>query len=77
MACTIFMGVCLATLIAVLIATFHGSQSLKVLGWTTFTGFPLLVVIVIATLARLQHQINVRSPPGREEQASKRELDLQ
>ena len=57
----------LAVLIAILIAALHNSPSLAALTWVTFTGFPLLVVFLIASLARLQERINIRSPQSRDE----------
>ena len=64
---TVVAGTVLAVLIAILIAALHDSPSLSAMSWVTFTGFPLLIVFVIATLARLQERINIRSPQSRDE----------
>ena len=64
---TVAAGTVVAVLIAILIAALHTSPSLSTLSWITFTGFPLLIVFIIASLARLQEQINIRSPQSRDE----------
>ncbi len=70
MLCTVAAGAGIAVIIALLIALLRSSSSLSLLSWTTFTGFPLLVVVAIASLARLQHHINIRTPQSREEPVS-------
>ena len=72
MICTVIAGVFIAMVLAILIAAFQTSPSVGVVNWLTFTGFPLLVVVIIATLARLQQQINIRSPQDRDLLAAKR-----
>ena len=64
---TVVVGTVLAVFIAILIAALHNSTSLTALSWITFTGFPLLIVFIIASLARIQERINIRSPQSRDE----------
>jgi membrane protein implicated in regulation of membrane protease activity len=59
---TVLAAATLAILIVALISALENSAFLPSLTWIAFTAFPLAVVVMIATLARLQQRINVRSP---------------
>ena len=75
MAATVASAVLLAMLMALLISAIANSQSLQSLNWIAFTGFPMVMVIFIASFARLQQRINIRSPQSRsdDEQAKANE----
>ena len=62
MAATVLATATLAILLVVLISALDGTGNLPSMSWLSFTAFPLIVVIVIATLARVQQRINIRSP---------------
>ncbi|MEP1206518.1 MAG: hypothetical protein ABJM29_02920 [Rhizobiaceae bacterium] len=64
---TVAAGTVIALVIAGFIAALASSAVLQSLSWLAFTGFPLLVVVLTASLARLQERINVRSPQSRDE----------
>lgn len=52
-------------LIALLISSFAGTNNLSALSWVAFTAFPLLAVVLIASLARVQERTNIRAPQTR------------
>ncbi|NKB53063.1 MAG: hypothetical protein GKR97_12710 [Rhizobiaceae bacterium] len=72
MIATVSVGIVLSVLIAFLISSFDGSQYLSSLSWLTFTAFPLFVVVVIASLARLQERIDVRAPSSHDAESVNR-----
>ena len=71
MVSTVVAAATLAILIVVLMSALKSSAYLPSLTWITFTAFPLVIVVMIATLARLQQRINVRSPQSRDENGAK------
>ena len=51
--------------IALFISTLSKADKLASIGWMTFSAFPLLIVVMIATFAKLQQTINLKSPQPR------------
>ena len=68
---TVAAGTVIALIIAGFIAALTSSAVLSSISWLAFTGFPLLVVALTASLARLQERINIRSPQSRDEATAK------
>ena len=62
MTATVLVAATLATLLVILISALESSDFLPSMTWLSFTAFPLFIVVAIATLARLQQRINIRSP---------------
>ena len=63
---TVAIAIVLAILIVTLIAALETSGGLAALSWLSFTAFPLIIVVMIASLARMQQRINIRAPQSRE-----------
>ena len=49
-------------MITVLVATLAGSATLTSVSWLALTAFPMIAVALIASHARIQQHINIRSP---------------
>lgn len=64
---TVAIATLMAVLIVTLVSALDGSGSLAALSWVSFTAFPLIIVIMIASLVRLQQRINIRSPQSRDD----------
>ena len=67
MTCTVAAACVLALFLTIFIAAAQNSPLLPSMSWLTFTAFPLVIVVMIASFVRLQQRINIRSPQSREE----------
>jgi len=54
-------GLFTALLISILMAALVGTPGINSVSWLTFSAFPLLAVVLVAALARLQQRFNLRS----------------
>lgn len=69
---TVLLATTVAVLIVILISALQDTNHLASLTWISFTAFPLIIVVMIASLARLQQRINVRSPQSAENDGAER-----